>query len=81
MKSNGNSSMTMSEALSACGEFLTWECPECGVVCSDPNDFRSTLCDNGHAVILGHDRGNGWQDAYLEENLKRKKRNGSKNKN
>lgn len=45
--------------------FLKWECPACEVVCEDPNDFRQTSCPNGHVVQLGHDRGNGWQDASV----------------
>lgn len=44
---------------------LKWKCPICGDVCIDPNDFRTTLCNNGHEAFLGHDQGNGWQKAYL----------------
>lgn len=48
-------------------EWLKWECPVCGDVSTDPNDFRSTECHNGHEVQLGHDRGDGWQDAYTAQ--------------
>lgn len=47
--------------------FCYWECPECGDVCSDPPDFRTTECHNHHVVQLGHERSNGWLDVYLVE--------------
>lgn len=45
--------------------YYSWECPECGDVCEDPNDFRETVCHNGHEVLLGHADDNGFQEAHL----------------
>lgn len=45
--------------------YLQWICPKCGDVCYDPNDYRLTECHNHHAVMLGHGREDGYQDAYL----------------
>lgn len=59
-----NASAGLAPASGSRVEFLKWECPVCKEVCEDPNDFRATCCHSNHNVRLGHDRGNGWQDAY-----------------
>jgi len=46
------------------GPYYDWECPVCGDICSDPNDYRETMCSNGHVVILGDVGENDMMEAY-----------------